>query len=155
MKIRMITACVGVGLAVGLMAASAYSHEDGEKIGTHHPEAETAKPAGATSLRGLWQEVKTHESELDGLIRSKELSKVHEAAFAVRDSVAQMPGKSDQLSADQQKKLASNVKYVAALAERLDAAGDSNDQAATEASFKQLQSVLAGIAAIYPAGALQ
>jgi len=47
------------------------------------------------------------------------------------------------------------VKYVATLAERLDAAGDAKNQSATEASFKQLQSVLGAIEGLYPPEALQ
>ncbi|MEO7437244.1 MAG: hypothetical protein ABI080_17340 [Candidatus Binatia bacterium] len=108
-----------------------------------------------TSLSKIWTQVRTRETALADLITAKQLDKVHEAAFAVRDLVATMPAQSSTLSPASQSKLKSNVAFVVTLAGRLDAAGDAKDQAATEASFKQLQSVLTGIAGLYPAGTLE
>jgi hypothetical protein len=103
----------------------------------------------------LWRGVKSREAELSQLVQAKELGKVHESAFAIRDLVAAMPERSGQLSAEQQVKLKGNVKYVATLAERLDAAGDAKNQSATESSFKQLQAVLRTIEELYPSDALE
>lgn len=152
---RLFTICVGAALAAGLIVAPRPGLA-AEEHGEHHETAATAKPlAGTETLRDLWQAAKAHEGELSDLIKAKELEKVHEVAFAIRDLVAAMPEKSGDLAAEQQTKLKGNVKYVATLAERLDEAGDANDQSATEASFKQLQSVLAAIEALYPPGALK
>lgn len=155
MERRLFKRCIGVALAAGLVVAPGSSIGE-EEHGSHHGMAEKAKPAaGPETLGGVWQTVKARESDLSNLIRAKDLGKVHEVAFAIRDLVAALPEKSGQLSAEQQAKLRGNVKYVATLAERLDTTGDSKDQAGTEAGFKQLQSVLAAIEKLYPPGALK
>ena len=153
MENRLLNTGIGITLAVALTATPSIGHS--EEGHGHHEMADMAKPAGPEMLAGVWQDVKARETELQGLIRAKELSKVHETAFAIRDLVAAMPAKSAQLGADQQKKLAGNVKFVATLAERLDTSGDAGDQTATEANFKQLQSVLKSIEALYPAEQLK
>jgi hypothetical protein len=140
MERRLIETCLGILLAAGLMGAPDPGLA-GEDHGTHQD---------TQTLGGLWKTVKSHEAQLGDLIRAKQLGKVHEIAFAIRDAVAVMPKNSGQLPVDQQAKLRGNAKYVATLAERLDAAGDANDQTATEAGFKQLQSVLGAIEALYP-----
>jgi hypothetical protein len=110
---------------------------------------------GAKNVGELWHGVKSREAELSHLVQAKELGKVHEVAFALRDLVTAMPDQSVQLPPERLAKLKGNVKYVATLAERLDAAGDAKDQAATERNVKQLESVLAAIEALYPEGALK
>ena len=155
MELRFFRTWTAAALAVTLAAAPAIAHEEEEHGSSHHEATEAVKPTGAATLAGLWKDVKAGESALAGLIQAKELSKVHEAAFTLRDLVAAMPAKSGQLSEEQQKKLAGNVKFVAILAERLDASGDAGDQSATEARFKQLQSVLVSIEAVYPVGLLK
>jgi len=123
---------------------------------THKEMPQKAPAASAeASLSKTWTQVRARETALADLIATKQLDKVHEAAFAVRDLVATMPAQSSTLSPASQSKLKSNVAFVVTLAGRLDTAGDAKDQAATEASFKQLQSVLAGIVALYPPGALE
>ena len=146
---------IGIVLAAGLLGMTGPGLA-GEEHGAHHDTpAKGRLEAGINTLGGLWQTVKTRENELSNLIKAKDLGKVHEVAFAIRDLVAQMPEKSGQLSAEQHAKLKGNVKYVATLAERLDKAGDAKDQTATEASFKQLQSVLGAIEGLYPPEALK
>ena len=153
MKYGRFATCIGVALLTSQMAMPRLGLAM-EEHGDHHEMA--AKPAAAgESLAAVWRDVKTHEAELGQLVGSKKLEQVHEVAFAIRDLVATLPAKSQQLSAEQQTKLNGNVKFVATLAGRLDASGDANDQAATEAGFKQLQSVLASIEGIYPAEALK
>ena len=154
MESKRLTTAIGVALALALAATPAISNEK-EGHGSHHETAEMAAPACPEALTGIWQDVKTREADLQRLIETKELSKVHETAFAVRDLVAAMPAKSGHLPAEQQKKLAGNVKFVATLAERLDTSGDANDQGATQANFKQLQAVLKAIEALYPSGDLR
>lgn len=110
---------------------------------------------GAETVGDLWRRIKAREHELGTVITSKDLTKVHAVAFAIRDLVAALPDRSGQLSAAQRARLESSVKYVATLAQRLDATGDAKDQAATGVSFKQLESVLTAIEALYPSEALK
>ena len=150
-RVGTVTGCV---LALGLLLTPAWvlaneaEHDEGSHAsGTSHAEAK--------SVGELWRGVKAQEMELQRLIQAKELGKVHEAAFALRDFVALMPNKSAELSPERLADLKGGAKYVATLAERLDTAGDAKDQTATETSFKQLQSVLVTIQALYPDGALK
>jgi hypothetical protein len=140
-------------VAVGLTSLPARSHaKEGAGEASHHEEAHEKgqKPTSATAVGEVWHKVKAEEAELSHLVQTEELDRVHKKAYAIRDLVAQLPEKSQQLSLEHQTKLKSNVKYVATLAGRLDQAGDAKDKAKTEATFKQLQSVLASIEALYP-----
>ena len=150
MERTLLETCIGVALAISLILAPAPGLAGGEHGGHHEAAEGMHASAGNETLGGLWRAVKTHEEELNNRIKAKDLGKVHQVAFAIRDLVAAMPEKSGQLSAEQQAKLKGNVKYVATLAERLDAAGDAKNQSATEAGFKQLQSVLGAIETLYP-----
>ena len=155
MERRLSKTCLRVVLAAGVLVAPG-SVLAGEEHGAHREMPAKGKPAaGPETVGGILQAVKAREGELDNLIKAKELGQVHEVAFAIRDLVAELPDKSAQLPEAQQAKLKGNVKYVATLAERLDAAGDANNQSATEASFRQLQSVLGGIEGLYPPEALK
>ena len=75
---------------------------------------------------------------------------MHHHAFAIRDLVNALPDKSKDLAADKLGKLKEEAKFVAVLADRLDKAGDANDQAGTEANFKKLQTVLKEIQSLSP-----
>ena len=152
MKRELSKAYIGALLVAGLLGLSGPTLA-GEEHGAHH-DMMPAKGAPAT-LASVWQSVKAHEGELGALIKAKELGKVHEIAFAIRDLVATLPEKSGQLPAEQQTKLKGQVKYVATLADRLDTAGDAKDQSAAEGAFKQLQTVLSGIEGLYPPEALK
>lgn len=153
----MLLSLLGVAAAVALMAtAGAYAADESD--GPHHEREKTVTATTANDARtltSLWHATIAREAELDGLVKKKDLAKVHEAAFAIRDLVAALPEKSRDISAEQRAKLAGNARYVATLAERLDKAGDAGDQVAAETTFKQLQSVLAAIEALYPAEALK
>jgi hypothetical protein len=154
MKQKRLGTLIGLAATLWLVfpPTLALSHDGAHEEGAH---ATSASHADAKTAADLWRTVKTHETELQGLVESKDLGKVHEVAFAIRDSVAGMADQSPQLSPEQLTKLKGNVKYVATLAERLDASGDAKDQAATERNLKQLESVLSSIEALYPAGALK
>ena len=143
---------VAVALCLVFLPTLALSHDGEHEEGAH---ATSASHADAKTAAELWRAVKTHETELQRLVQSKDLGKVHEVAFAIRDSVAGMADQSPQLTPEELTKLKGNIKYVATLAERLDASGDAKDQAATERNLKQLESVLTSIEALYPAGALK
>ncbi len=154
MKQKRFGTVIGVAAALWLVfpPTLALSHDGEHEEGTH---ATSSSGAHTKTAAALWRTVKSHETELQGLVQRKDLGKVHEVAFALRDSVAGMADQSPELSPDELTKLKGNIKYVATLAERLDASGDAKDQAATERNLKQLESVLTSIEALYPAGELK
>lgn len=95
----------------------------------------------ATSA-AIWQSVDQHVAELNRTIESGQLAEVHHHAFAIRDLVNALPDHSAGLPADKVAKVKVSGKFVAVLAQRLDAAGDANDKTATVSNFKKLQEVL-------------
>jgi hypothetical protein len=99
---------------------------------------------------GILQEIKTQETDLGKTIAAKKLTEVHHFAFAIRDLVSALPGKSTDLGADKLGKLQVNAKFVATLAGRLDTSGDAGNQTETEANFEKLQSILKQIRSLYP-----
>ncbi len=111
--------------------------------------AEDAKVQIPATASAILAKVKQSEADLSKRISDKKLDQVHETAFAIRDLVNALPEKSADLPADQMGKLKTNAKYVADLADRLDASGDNKDQAATEANFKKLQGILRTIESLY------
>ena len=154
MKCKRFGTVIGCVATIGLLLAparvlpsGAEHHEGSHASASSHLEAKTAGE--------LWRKIKSREEELGRLVQAKDLAKIHEVAFAIRDLVAAMPDQSAQLPPERLAKLNGNVKFVATLAERLDTTGDAQDQVGTEQNFKQLQSVLATIEALYPAGALE
>lgn len=135
-------------MALTMFALSLYAAEKG-----HAEKKEKVKIPG--TLPAIWTAVQKERAALDAVIKAKNLKDVHHHAFAIRDLVNAMPGKSKMLSADDKKKLDKGVKTVAKLAADLDDAGDSNNQAKTEAGQKKLETVLKAIEAVYPKGALK
>lgn len=94
---------------------------------------------------GIWLAIDQHSGELKSTIASGDLKSVHHHAFAIRDLVAALPERSPTLSAEDTSKLQGEIKFVATLADRLDATGDANDQAGAQANFDKLTTVLTGI----------
>ena len=133
-------------LAVGIWLAPLTRAADEEK------EAPTMIP---DTVAGILQAINAEETNLDKTITDKKLADVHHHAFAIRDLVNALPDKSKDLGADKLGKLQSNAKFVAVLADRLDKAGDANDQAGSESNFKKLQGVLKEIRSLYPDSAAQ
>lgn len=105
-------------------------------------EEKTAIPETADAIL---QAIDTKSAELKKTIDSGALDNVHHEAFAIRDLVAALPAKSASLPADKLAKLRGSVKFVATLAERLDATGDAKDLAGTKANYAKLTTVLASI----------
>lgn len=140
-------------LAVGLSRPAPGFPDEAAERPAARAAAKTAAPA--TSAAETWREIEAAESDLGHLIQTRKLDRLHEAAYTLRDLVAALPVKSQNLSAEAQAKLRADVKYVATLASRLDEAGDAGDAGEAEASFKQMQSVLASIEKLYPQGSLR
>jgi hypothetical protein len=108
------------------------------------PRTEAAETATAIpdTEGDLWKAIDAKRSELAAVATNGDLSQAHHLAYAIRDLVAALPAKSSSLSADDQAKLRNNVKFVATLAERLDASGDAGDRAATQANYEKLAALL-------------
>lgn len=136
-KSVVVVVSMGLVLAISSVRAVAEESEKG-------PQVKIPDTAAA-----ILTAVKQHEDALGKLIAAKSLDKVHEEAFAIRDLVNALPGKSTDLGADKLDKVKANAKYVTDLATRLDESGDKDDQAGTEANFKKLQGVLKTIASLY------
>ncbi len=113
---------------------------------------EAPVPIPATST-AIWQAIDQQAVALNKTIQSGKLAEVHHRAFAIRDLVAALPARSGSLPADKLAQIKTSVKFVATLAQRLDASGDAKDQVGTEANFKKLQEILAAIRAEYPKNA--
>ena len=114
--------------------------------------AETKVVIPATS-DAIWQSIDKETEQLATLIQSNKLEEVHHRAFAIRDLVAALPARSASLSADKLAAVKANAKFVAAVAERLDVAGDAKDKGGTEANFEKLKGLLKTIRSNYAGSA--
>ena len=108
-------------------------------------EAAEAPPAIPETADGIWKAIDQQSADLKATIQSGDLKEVHHKAFAIRDLVAALPSHSPKLTPDDQTKLQGEVKFVATLADRLDAAGDSGDKAGAQDNYDKLVAVLNGI----------
>lgn len=93
----------------------------------------------------IWTAINQTSAELKTSIDSGNLKNVHHQAFAIRDLVAALPSHSPTLAAEDQAKLENEVKFVTALADRLDETGDAKDKAGTQENYDKLVTVLNGI----------
>lgn len=98
---------------------------------------------------GIWTAVDEHTGAIDKLIASNQLTTIHAHAFAIRDLIKALPGKSQDLSAGQLAIVKRNTVYVDQLSVRLDKTGDANDKEGTTISFNKLQKILGQIRANY------
>jgi hypothetical protein len=98
------------------------------------------------TVDGIWQAIDRQSAQLKASIQGGSLADVHHQAFAIRDLVAALAGRSGSLPVDAQAKLQGEAKFVATLADRLDASGDANDKEGAQANYDKLVGVLAGIA---------
>lgn len=123
--------------------------DEGHDDGHAHAENQTSSSA-PTMPPAIWKAIDAKTAVLAENIKASELGGVHEVAFAIRDHVKLLVDNSPSLSDGDRAKLKANAGYVATLADRLDASGDSSDQKATEANFAQLQKLLGNIRQLYP-----
>lgn len=143
---KQILKVIGLSLAfnAGLLAAAAPMARAAETT------EKTERIVIPATLEGLWQAIDAKSAELKKTIDSGALDRVHHEAYAVRDLVAGLPGKSAALPAENLLKVKTSVKFVATLAERLDATGDAKDAAGTKQNYEKLTTVLASLRANYP-----
>ena len=109
---------------------------------------DAATPIPATS-EAVWQSIDKEIERLATVIQTGKLDEVHHHAFAIRDLAAALPARSGNMPAEKLAQVKANIKFVAALAARLDTAGDAKDKAATEANFQKLKDVLKMMRANY------
>ena len=134
--------------AIGLSLALAGGLVTAVTLPTSAAET-TEKTVIPATLEGVWQAIDAKSTDLKKTIDMGDLEEVHHHAFAIRDLVAALPGKSSALSAENLAKVKTGVKFVATLAERLDASGDAKDAAGTKQNFERLTTLLASLRANY------
>lgn len=124
----------------------------------HEGHDESAKPTSAeqektqipATAEAIWRAIDQKSAELAKVIQAGSLDDVHHIAFAIRDLVAALPEHSKTLTTEQEAKVQGSVKFVATLAERLDASGDKGDKAGVQDNYDKLKKVLEGLRANYP-----
>ncbi|MBL6751660.1 MAG: transporter [Nevskia sp.] len=103
-----------------------------------HAAAEAGVQVPDTPAK-IWRAIDAKTAELKQGIDRGALADVHHQAYAVRDLVAALPAHSPDLPADKKAKVQASVKFVATLAERLDATDDANDKAAARSNYDKLK----------------
>lgn len=99
------------------------------------------------SSEAIWRSIDKETANLDKSIRTGKLEELHHHAFAIRDLVAALPSHSGTLPAKKIAQIKEYGKFVATLAERLDAAGDTKDKPAAVSNLAKLKEVLETIRA--------
>ena len=125
--------CAAIGL-MGINAAHVVAAEGG-----HEHEGKEEKMKIPDTVEGIFKAIHEHHMELAGVVKDKKLADVHHHAFAIRDLANALPAKA---TSDKKKQVEGTTKSIAKLAEDLDASGDTNDQAKTEASLKKLDGLV-------------
>ncbi len=137
---RVVLAAVVLNAGVAALSPAAQAHPA-------PTSATSATAAAPTTSAGIWQAIDAKTTELAKTIQGGKLADVHHIAFAIRDLVATLPAHAADLPADKQAKVKSGVKFVATLADRLDASGDANDKAGTQDNYDKLITVLKSLRA--------
>lgn len=106
--------------------------------------AETQAPIPETSAK-IWLAIEAKTTELKHTIDSGSLANVHHEAYAIRDLTSALLAHVGDLTADLKAKTQSDIKFVATIADRLDAAGDANDKAGATSNFLKLTKILADL----------
>jgi len=112
-------------------------------------EKEAASVKIPDTVAAIWQSVDQETEGIAKEIQTGKLGELHQHAFAIRDLVAALPARSASLPPDKLAKVKSDSKFVATLAQRLDAAGDANNKAAVEANYQKLKDVIRSIKGNY------
>jgi len=126
--------CAAIGLLNNTTTLLAQEHKVGEK---HEEKGEKIKIPD--TVEGIFKEIHHHHMELAETVKNKKLADVHHHAFAIRDLANALPAKAP---ADKKAQVQGTAKNIGKLAEDLDASGDANDQAKTEANLKKLDGLL-------------
>ena len=97
------------------------------------------------TVAGIWQVVDQETADISKELQTGNLGDLHQHAFAIRNLIAALPARSASLPPDKLAKVKSDAKFVATLAQRLDAAGDANNKTAAESNFQKLTDILKSI----------
>lgn len=108
----------------------------------HAAEKAVAPVQIPAASEAIWRSIDKETAILDTLIRTGKLEDLHHHAFAIRDLVAALPSRSGALPAEKIAQIKASSKYVATLAERLDASGDAKDKAGAASNLLKLKGVL-------------
>lgn len=139
---RSLLLAVALGFALSLT---------GLKLGAWaHDEDKAAPVAIPDTPAAIWQLIDKETEDTTKAIQTGALKDLHHHAYTIRDLVAALPDHSGSLPADKVTKIKADAKFVATLAQRLDAAGDSNNKAASVSNFDKLKDVLKTIRTNYP-----
>ena len=141
--LRSLLPAVALGFALALTGAFT------QRVSAHDEDKETTAAIPDTPA-AIWQLIDQEAAETTKAIQAGALKDLHHHAFTIRDLVAALPDHSGSLPADKVTKVKADAKFVATLAQRLDAAGDSNNKAASISNFDKLKDVLKTIRANYP-----
>ena len=123
--------CAAIGF-IGINETRVVAAEEG-----HADKEENMKIPD--TVEGIFKAIHEHHMELAGVVKDKKLAEVHHHAFAIRDLANALPAKA---TADKKKQVEGTTKSIARLAGDLDASGDANDQAKTEANLKKLDGLI-------------
>ncbi len=128
---------LGLALSAAFILATPIIRADDHKKGEEHEKGEKTKiPATAEAI---FKAIHEEHGELKKTIEAKKLADVHHHAFAIRDLAAALPAKAP---ADHKGHVESTAKNIGKLAESLDEAGDSNNQAACESGLKKMDALI-------------
>lgn len=114
---------------------------------THAAEKTVAQVQIPATSAAIWRSIDKETAILDISIRTGKLGELHHHAFAIRDLVTALPSRSGALPAKKIAQIKAYSKFVATLAERLDAAGDTKDKPAAVSNLAKLKEVLKTIRA--------
>ena len=144
--LRSLLPALTLGLALTLaggLTQRALAHDG-------HDDNKAATVAIPDTPAAIWQLIDKEADATTKAIQTGALKELHHHAYTIRDLVAALPEHSGSLPADKVTKVKADSKFIATLAQRLDAAGDSNNKAASISSFDKLKDVLKSIRANYP-----
>lgn len=128
---------LGLALSAAFILATPIVRADDHKKGEGHEKGEKLKIPDTAD--GILKAIHDEHHELMETIEAKKLADVHHHAFAIRDLAAALPAKAP---ADHKAHVTSTAKNIATLAESLDEAGDSNNQAGCEAGLKKMEALI-------------
>jgi hypothetical protein len=132
------------------VSAFATDSENPASAATAYEEGKDASTAIPDTAEGIWQAIDKEMEMMTKLIGAGTLENLHHHAYAVRDLFAALPDHSSTLATDNLNAVKADTKFIATLALRLDAAGDSKDKDGANANFKKLQDLLKSARANYP-----
>jgi Cu/Ag efflux pump CusA len=141
--LRSLLPALALGITLALTGALT------QRASAQH-EDKSAPVAIPDTPAAIWQLIDKETDETTKAIQAGALKDLHHHAYTIRDLVAALPDHSKSLPADKVTKVKADSKFVATLAQRLDAAGDSNNKAASISNFDKLKDVLKSIRINYP-----